>query len=145
MRHPVFPLPSTSERYISRVPGVHRVQFTVGDDSGRRYGADPTRRPLPGPDGRGVVDADGLVILNNSSTTFTGLPFERIARQTFIRGSLPGVSPKIPFSFASFASLDAGRHGFQFVPGPWRHREAVQVQQVGSVLQDADVRVVRSG
>src|SRR5580704_3082038 len=143
MRQPKIGLPASPESCSSRVPHVHGVQFSVRHYTGRCYPAYPVRGALPRTDRSRIIHADGLVILNDSTTSFSYVTFQSIARQTFCCSSLPKVAPKILFAFGSLASLNSGGHLLKFIPRCRRVLVTVLSQKIDPVGQNADLRVIR--
>src|SRR5271168_1412666 len=101
------------------------------------------RRTLPGPDGLGIVDADGLVFLDDPPAALGCLPFERIAGQPFISRPLPHIAPKLLVTFGSFASLNSSGHRLQLIPCPGWLTISVLPQKVGAIVQNPDVGAIR--
>ncbi len=103
------------------------------------------RRPLPRPDRLRIIHADRLVLLDDLSPAFGGLPFQRVAGQHFVSRPLPHKPPKLLFTFGSFASLNPSRHGLQLIPGPGWLTISILSQKVGAIIQKPDVGTIRYG
>src|SRR5262245_28685978 len=64
----ITPLSTAHEGGVAGVPDVQRIRLPVDHDRGRRYPAHPAGGPLPGPDGSGIVDADGCIIFDDAAS-----------------------------------------------------------------------------
>src|SRR5207249_832091 len=67
----------------ARVKNEHGIELPVRYYAGRRYPANPTPGPLPGPNCRRVIHADRPILLDDPPSSRGYLPFQGIAGQGF--------------------------------------------------------------
>src|SRR5208337_458564 len=94
--------------------------------------------PLPRPDRLRIIHADCPVVLDDPSSAFRGLPLQRIASQRFGRSPLPHIAPELFVPSSSFPSLNAGRHGPEFIPSRRRRAISIALQKVSTIVQSPD-------
>ena len=135
----------TQKRGVARAEDCQTVGLSIREHAFRRDPPNPGLRSPEGLRGGGVVDADGVIGLDDSAASEGGLPFEGIASQPFVRRALPHVAPEIRVAVLSLSLLNLRRHGFQFVPGWRRLIVAVLLQKVGSVVEHTDVHIKGNG
>lgn len=135
--------PSPPERHLARIKSIHRVEFAVRQDAGRRNPADPAPSSLPGANRGGIVHCDRPVILDNPPAAFRDLPFQGVTRQTLGCIALPYIAPEVFLSLGTFSCLNALSHAFKLIPCSGRMLVPVFPKQVSSILQNTYVSEIR--
>src|SRR5262249_18799003 len=138
----VTPLPTAPKSSVASIPNVQRIRFVVGHNPRWRDSANPAGSSLPGPDRVGIVHANRSIIFDDAASSFGDLPFQGGACQAFSGRTFPDVAPKVLSALGPFTRLNPGGHAFEFIPCLRRMAIPVLPEQIGSILENATVRMI---
>ena len=103
----------------ARVKNEYGIELPIRHHAGRRYPANPTLGPLPCPNRRRIIHADGPILLDDPPSSRGDLPLQGVAGQSFTSISLPHVAPEIFRAFGALTRSGSARPCSRVRPTSW--------------------------